>query len=56
MSDDAGEDNDTTNISYFDRVVLEAGGAPTDVKGDIPIEPGVPKEVLTHPMMDLLIV
>ena len=40
MSDDAGEDNDTTNISYFDRVVLEAGGAPTDVKGDIPIEPG----------------
>ena len=55
MSNNAGEDNDTTN-SYFDRVVLEAGGAPTDVKGDIPIEPGVPKEVLTHPMMDLLVV
>lgn len=23
MSNNAGEDNDTTNISYFDRVVLE---------------------------------
>ena len=56
MSDDAGEDNDTTNISYFDRVVLEAGMVHLLMsKVTYQLNPGK-KEALTHPMMDLLIV